>query len=39
MYLPASISTTVLLFSAAIMSSSACWISHYQPKVPEILRK
>ncbi|MFA5383779.1 MAG: cyclic lactone autoinducer peptide [Eubacteriales bacterium] len=39
MYLLVTVSTTILLFLATIMSSSACWITHYQPTVPEILRK
>ncbi len=31
--------TTLLLLLANVASASACIISHYQPEVPETLRK
>jgi hypothetical protein len=30
---------TVLLFLASVTAASACVVSHYQPEVPESLRK
>lgn len=30
---------TALLFLASVTAASACWVSAYQPKVPELLRK
>jgi len=34
-----SLLVSILLFLASASSASACWISKYQPEVPEALRK
>lgn len=31
--------TTTLLFLANVFAASACWAGHYQPEVPQSLRR